>query len=128
MMEKELLELLSERIKKFVKICKGSHMYPAGFILLERKDLRTVDAVYLTILGRKCAYHLGLTKRDTISPKEIYETLRRQVKVSPSGISMSLTSLVRRGYVSRVGKGEYAVVVPKVEEYLETLEFAYNHE
>jgi predicted transcriptional regulator of viral defense system len=41
---------------------------------------------------------------------------------------MSLTSLVRKGYLSMIGKGEYVVVVPKVEEYLETLEFTYDYE
>ena len=107
--------------KNYLRICKGGVAYPPGFVLLTNRSLPVRYLVAIIALGKACAHALNLSN-DTLTPKECYENLRKQLpRLKPNLVQYHLSKLAKDGYLIRRKRGKYAFNVNKLDAFLEEL-------
>ena len=114
------LEEKAEVIKNYLKVCKGSIAYPPGFVLLTNKNLPIKHLVILIAVGKACAHALNISN-PSLTPKECYTILKKQLRVSPFTVYYYLSKLADEGYSTRVKRGEYIFNMDKLDDFLEEL-------
>ena len=100
--EQSKLEEKVKEIKNYLRICKGSFAYPPGFVLLTNRKLPIKHLVALVALGKACSHALNFSETPILTPKECYNTLRKQVKVKRSTVFYYATKLADEGYLRRI--------------------------
>ncbi|WP_456327743.1 hypothetical protein [Archaeoglobus sp.] len=120
-MDQSKLEEYVEEIKNYFRICKGSFAHPPGFVLLTNRKLPIKHLVALLALGKICSHSLNLSETLIVTPKECYDTLRKQVKAKQSTVFYYATKLADEGYLKRVKRGKYVFNVDKLDAFLEEL-------
>ena len=127
MVDREYLDKLASRIKKYVRICKeasgGDCKFAGQILIIRHPNFKIVDIVYLYLLGKACTYYLGFSTKKEATTHEVTDALRTVIyNINDKTVLSRLSDLAKLGYIQRVKRGVYTIVVYKVEEFLDILE------
>ena len=114
LLEEEITSEQLERIKRFIRLTnKGQVVF-----VVPREKLPLRDQILLYLLGKKLAQEAGLADKDSASIEEVGNGLG----VDYFQVAARLSDLKTQHYVLAAERGEYIVILERLNEILDRLE------